>query len=103
MSLVQIGVGTPAQTFNVYLELQTGDFWLIHPSCESMAGGCDEDCSGSCHRFGCMGCCGQPETPCDAKHKFDNTSSSTYKQTNEYWGPTTFGDIPVRGYYGYDH
>ncbi|KAI6216342.1 Eukaryotic aspartyl protease [Aphelenchoides besseyi] len=81
---IQIGIGTPVQTFNVVIDLTSWDSWIADKNCVGVSD-C-EQCYGSCHEFGCTECCAlESEEKCPANILYDPSTSSTYKSNQTKW------------------
>ncbi|KAI6223498.1 putative aspartyle protease [Aphelenchoides besseyi] len=99
---VSIGVGTPAQNFNLVVDTNLAETWIANINCDNTDPG--DTCAGClppCHSYGCFGCCYKSafiDTTCPAHILFNPSASSTYSSSNVSW----IGNDKLSGILGND-
>jgi len=107
--VVSLGVGTPAQTFQVVPDTATSASWVVDSTCSpDGTDSCPGYCSGAWCEFMCEPiCCGEElkaaksDNQCDGKSQFKSSTSSTYLSIGTKWS-SNHGRFGATGFLGND-
>uniref|UniRef100_A0A914WYL5 Peptidase A1 domain-containing protein n=1 Tax=Plectus sambesii TaxID=2011161 RepID=A0A914WYL5_9BILA len=99
-------IGTPVQRFNAILDTGSSNLWVPDKSCGGKPG-CPDYCANLqnvCSQFCTAFCCSKEardQNPCDNKHRYNSSASSTYVKNGQGWS-IQYGTGSASGFLGQD-